>query len=173
MEPVGLGPRILAGIIDFIIMIVIMVPLTFIAGQSVGAQIGVSLVAIVYFIVMEALKGATVGKMAMKLRVVKAADGAAISWVESIIRNLLRIANSRSTHVQKPLLQSSRHCITPTIPGPKHIIWINFDSTCDATRCACPIARSQRANTCAIRAPSWSCRSWTTLRPRRSSSTTS
>lgn len=94
MEPVGLGTRILAGIIDFIIMIVIMVPLTFVAGQSLGAQIGVSLVAIVYFIVMEALKGATVGKMAMGIRVVKAADGSAISWMESIIRNVLRIVDA-------------------------------------------------------------------------------
>ena len=49
MEPVGLGPRILA---------------------------------------------ATVGKMAMGLRVVKAADGSPISWGESIIRNLLRIVDA-------------------------------------------------------------------------------
>lgn len=94
MEPVGLGPRILAGIIDIIIMFLIIIPLTFVAGQSMGAQIGVSLIGIVYFIVMEALKGATVGKMAMGLRVVKAADGSAISWGESIIRNLLRIIDS-------------------------------------------------------------------------------
>jgi uncharacterized RDD family membrane protein YckC len=94
MEPVGLGPRILAGIIDFIIMIIIIMPLSFMAGHSTGASIGVSLIGIVYFIVMEALKGATVGKMAMKLRVVKAADGSAISWGESIIRNLLRIVDA-------------------------------------------------------------------------------
>jgi uncharacterized RDD family membrane protein YckC len=93
MEPVGLGPRILAGIIDVIIMMLIIIPLTFIAGQSMGAQIGVGFIGIVYFIVMEALKGATIGKMAMKLRVVKAADGSAISWGESIIRNLLRIVD--------------------------------------------------------------------------------
>jgi uncharacterized RDD family membrane protein YckC len=94
MEPVGLGPRILAGIIDVIIMLLIMLPLGFVAGQSMGAQIGVSFIGIVYFIVMEALKGATVGKMAMGLRVVKAADGSAISWMESIIRNILRIVDA-------------------------------------------------------------------------------
>jgi uncharacterized RDD family membrane protein YckC len=88
MEPVGLGPRILAGLIDIVIMLLIIMPLSFMAGQSTGAQIGV------YFIVMEALKGATVGKMAMGLRVVKAADGSAISWMESIIRNVLRIVDA-------------------------------------------------------------------------------
>ena len=75
-------------------MLLIMLPLGFIAGQSTGAQIGVSFIGIVYFIVMEALKGATVGKMAMKLQVVKAADGSAISWMESIIRNVLRIIDA-------------------------------------------------------------------------------
>jgi len=93
MQPVGLGPRIVAGIIDVVIMLLIMIPLTFIAGQSLGAQFGVSLVGIIYFIVMEATKGATVGKMAMGLKVVKK-DGSAISWPESVIRNLLRIVDA-------------------------------------------------------------------------------
>ncbi|QJR09471.1 hypothetical protein DSM104443_00515 [Usitatibacter rugosus] len=93
MQPVGLGPRIVAGIIDLIIMMVIIFPLSFIVGQSLGAQLGVSLIGIIYFIVMEALKGATVGKMAMGLKVVKK-DGSAISWPESVIRNLLRIVDA-------------------------------------------------------------------------------
>ena len=93
MEPVGVGLRIVAGIIDLIVMMVIMVPLSFIVGQSLGAQLVVSLIGIVYFIVMEALKGATVGKMAMGLKVVKK-DGSAISWQESVIRNLLRIVDA-------------------------------------------------------------------------------
>lgn len=94
MEPVGLGPRIVAGIIDVVIMFLIMIPLAFVAGRSFGAHLGVSLVAIAYFVVMEALKGATVGKMALGLRVVKLADGAAIGWMESIVRNVLRIVDS-------------------------------------------------------------------------------
>ena len=93
MQPVGLGPRILAGIIDVVIMLLIMIPLTFIAGQGLAAQLVVSLAGIVYFIVMEATKGATVGKMAMGLKVVKK-DGTAISWPESAIRNLLRIVDA-------------------------------------------------------------------------------
>ena len=43
-----------------------------------------------YFIVLEATQGATLGKMALGLRVVRT-DGSPISWTESIIRNLLRI----------------------------------------------------------------------------------
>jgi len=93
MQPVGVGPRIVAGIIDLIVMMVIIVPLSFIVGQSLGAQLGVSLIGIIYFIVMEATKGATIGKMAMGLKVVKK-DGSAISWPESAIRNLLRIVDA-------------------------------------------------------------------------------
>jgi len=93
MQPVGVGPRIVAGIIDVVVMLLIMIPLTFIAGQSLGAQLGVSLVGLIYFIVMEATKGATVGKMVMGLKVVKK-DGSAISWPESVIRNLLRIVDA-------------------------------------------------------------------------------
>ena len=93
MQPVGVGLRIVAGIIDVIIMMLITIPLSFIAGTSVAANLGVGLIGLVYFIVMEATKGATVGKMAMGLKVVKT-DGSAISWQESVIRNLLRIVDA-------------------------------------------------------------------------------
>ena len=92
MEPVGVGPRIVAGIIDVVILIVVMVPLTLIAGQGLGTQLVISLIGIAYFIVMEATQGATIGKKVMGLKVVKK-DGSAISWQESVIRNLLRIVD--------------------------------------------------------------------------------
>lgn len=92
MEPVGVGIRIAAGLVDFIIMIIIIFPLSLLAGQSMGLQIAFSFVGILYFIVMEALKGQTVGKMALGIKVVKK-DGSPISWQESIIRNLLRIVD--------------------------------------------------------------------------------
>ncbi len=44
----------------------------------------------VYFIVMEALLGATLGKMMLGIRVVRL-DGSPIGWSDSIIRNLFRI----------------------------------------------------------------------------------
>jgi len=44
----------------------------------------------VYYIILEAKLGATFGKMALRIRVVKS-DGSPIRWGDSIIRNLLRI----------------------------------------------------------------------------------
>jgi uncharacterized RDD family membrane protein YckC len=50
----------------------------------------VTIIPFVYFIIMEAALGATIGKMALGIRVVKL-DGSPISWGASIVRNLLRI----------------------------------------------------------------------------------
>ncbi len=89
---VGVGPRFVAVLIDFIIIGVVGGILSAIFGPSnAGASGGLTgLLALAYIIVMEATQGATVGKMVMGLRVVKE-DGSPISWSESIIRNLLRI----------------------------------------------------------------------------------
>ena len=67
-------------------------PLPAFCGDKVGGAWGgsIGLLAILYYIVMEATQGATLGKMALGLRVVKT-NGSPISWSESIIRNLLRI----------------------------------------------------------------------------------
>ena len=92
MEPVGVGLRIVAGIIDTIILMVVIVPLVLFGGQGLGTQLVISLIGIAYFIVMEATQGATIGKQVMGLKVVKK-DGSAISWQESVIRNLLRIVD--------------------------------------------------------------------------------
>jgi uncharacterized RDD family membrane protein YckC len=45
---------------------------------------------LVYFMIMEAVQGATIGKMLLGIRVVRL-DGSPISWSQSITRNLLRI----------------------------------------------------------------------------------
>jgi uncharacterized RDD family membrane protein YckC len=92
MEPVGVGLRIVAGIIDTIILMIVIIPLAFFGGQGLGTQLVISLIGIAYFIVMEATQGATIGKKVMGLKVVKK-DGSAISWQESVIRNLLRIVD--------------------------------------------------------------------------------
>ena len=87
----GTGIRFLALLIDGLIVGVVGALLSFIFRDAAGAVGGViGLLAIVYFIVMEATQGATLGKKALGLRVVKM-DGSSISWSESIIRNLLRI----------------------------------------------------------------------------------
>jgi len=91
IQYVGVGPRFLAILIDSIIIGVVGAILAFIFRNSPGLSGGVTgLLALAYFIVLEATQGATLGKMALGLRVTRT-DGAPISWTESIIRNLLRI----------------------------------------------------------------------------------
>ena len=91
IQYVGVGPRFLALLIDAIIIGVVGAILGFIFRNSPGLSGGVTgLLALAYFIVLEATQGATLGKMALGLRVTRT-DGAPISWTESLIRNLLRI----------------------------------------------------------------------------------
>lgn len=94
VQYVGVGPRFLAVLIDGIILGIIAGLLVALLGsQQAGATGGLTgLIALVYFIVMEATRGATIGKMALGLRVVRV-DGGSISWTESIVRNLLRIVD--------------------------------------------------------------------------------
>ena len=91
LQYVGVGMRFLALLIDGIIIGAVGGLLSFIFRNAPGLSGSlIGLLAIAYFIVMEATQGATVGKMALGLRVVKM-DGSPISWSESVIRNLLRI----------------------------------------------------------------------------------
>jgi len=98
LEYVSVGPRFLALLIDIVILFAVYYPLSFLFRDAPGAW-GVSilafspgLLALLYLIVMEATQGATLGKMALGLRVVKT-DGSPINWSQSIIRNLLRIVD--------------------------------------------------------------------------------
>ncbi len=91
LEYVSVGPRFLAVLIDSLIIGVVGGLLSFpfrYAWGPWGGSFGV--LTLLYYIVMEATQGATLGKMALGLRVVKT-DGSSIGWSESIIRNLLRI----------------------------------------------------------------------------------
>jgi uncharacterized RDD family membrane protein YckC len=98
MEPIGVGRRAVAVIIDGILLMIVGYALAMILGGATGSgfdlQGGPAFIffgiALAYFIVMEATTGQTLGKMAMKLKVVKK-DGAKLDWQASIIRNLLRI----------------------------------------------------------------------------------
>lgn len=91
MQYAGVGVRFLAILIDAIIVGAVSGLIGFLFRNSPGAGGGlIGLVVIVYYIVMEATQGATLGKMALGLRVVKE-DGSPISWSESVLRNILRI----------------------------------------------------------------------------------
>ena len=91
LQYVGVGLRFLAVLIDSIILAVVAGILSFLFRGAPGLSgFLTAIIAIGYFIVMEATQGATLGKMALGLRVVKT-NGAPITWTDSIIRNLLRI----------------------------------------------------------------------------------
>jgi uncharacterized RDD family membrane protein YckC len=96
----GIGPRLIAQIIDAVILFI----LYFIVGAVMfggfafdvyGAAavsfLGVyGLLGFLYFPVLEGLRGATVGKMVMKITVVRE-DGSACGFGPALIRNILRI----------------------------------------------------------------------------------
>ena len=100
MNPASIGIRILAGIIDTIILAIVFYGIAAITGQTTesgfelyGAPAVLAFaVYFLYFIVLEAMTGATIGKMLLGLKVVRV-DGHPIAWRESIIRNLLRIVD--------------------------------------------------------------------------------
>ncbi len=104
---VGVGGRFLALLIDSIIIGVIASALSVLFFpswafmtdyntyyQHMGSAFGwggtTGVIGLAYYIIMEATQGATLGKMALHMRVVKE-DGSPIGWSESFIRNLLRI----------------------------------------------------------------------------------
>jgi uncharacterized RDD family membrane protein YckC len=104
-EYVGVGRRLLAFIIDGIVFLIVnwVIGVIFHAGitnvngvmtyNSSGPGAALQfIIPFVYYIVMEAMWGATLGKMALGLRVVKL-DGASIGWGEAVVRNLLRIVD--------------------------------------------------------------------------------
>lgn len=99
MQTVGVFPRFVAIFIDSILLGIVgyLMALPFGAATSTGFNLTGApaflffLVAIAYYVVLETTQGATLGKMAMGLRVVRLDSGGPIDWKASIIRNLLRV----------------------------------------------------------------------------------
>jgi uncharacterized RDD family membrane protein YckC len=101
MNYAGVGIRAVEGMIDLAVMFVILWIVARFFGQTtetgfdlfgVPAFVGFAIV-LVYFVVMEATLGASIGKLVLKLRVVKETDGSPIGWTDSVVRNLLRIVD--------------------------------------------------------------------------------
>lgn len=99
LQYAGLGLRFLAYGIDVtinsLVDVMIIVVAVALSPNAPGVLGLVSTLLIVllffgYFIVLEATRGATLGKMALGLRVVKT-NGTPITWSDSLIRNLLRL----------------------------------------------------------------------------------
>jgi uncharacterized RDD family membrane protein YckC len=95
----GIGIRGVAAFIDLVIVYAILYAIAAATGNTVSGGfslygtpflIGVAL-GLGYFILLEAMLGATLGKLATHLTVVMAADGSPIHWRESLVRNILRL----------------------------------------------------------------------------------
>lgn len=97
---VGVGWRFAATIIDGIVLFIIGYLMAIITGQTSEGGFNLQgasaflwfLIGIAYYIVMEAMLGATVGKMACGLLVIKT-DGSPMDWNASVVRNVLRIVD--------------------------------------------------------------------------------
>ena len=99
MSRAGIAVRGVEALIDLVVVVVILYLIALATGHTIDGGFdlptGPTLVGLVlclaYFIVLEALLGATLGKLATNLRVVREIDGAAIDWSAAIIRNLFRL----------------------------------------------------------------------------------
>jgi len=95
----GIAVRGVEALIDLIVVIVILYLVAVATGHTTDGGFdlptGPTLIGVVlclaYFIVLEGLWGATLGKIATNLRVVRESDGEAIDWSAAIIRNLFRV----------------------------------------------------------------------------------
>ena len=93
VQYVGVGLRFVALLIDSIIVGALgaMIVTRFSQEPALGSSLAI-LARMLYYIILEATRGATLGKMALGLRVVKV-QGGSIGWSEAIIRNLLALVD--------------------------------------------------------------------------------
>jgi len=99
----GIGPRLVAQIVDGIVLIILYFVLgaamfggfTFeVFGAAAGSFMGTYLlVFFLYYIVLEGALGATVGKMAAKIKVVRE-DGSPCGFGPAVVRNILRVVDA-------------------------------------------------------------------------------
>lgn len=100
MEAIGVGRRAVAVLIDAVPLFIVGYIIAFVTGGTTrdgfDIQGGPAFlwlgIGLTYYIVMEALWGATLGKRAMGLKVVKQ-SGERLDWQASIVRNLMRIVD--------------------------------------------------------------------------------
>jgi uncharacterized RDD family membrane protein YckC len=101
MSYVSVGRRFVAYLIDVIILGLVTAPFgsyDFDNGTASYRVVGApfllqQLVWIAYFVILEATLGATLGKLALGIRVLRA-DGTKLDWGASIVRNILRIVDA-------------------------------------------------------------------------------
>jgi len=99
----GIGPRLIAQIIDAVILFILYYvvgaamfggPTFDVYGAAAVSFMGIyGLLGFLYFLILEGLRGATVGKTLMKIKVVRE-DGSACGFGSALIRNILRIVDA-------------------------------------------------------------------------------
>ena len=100
MKYVGLGKRLVALLIDGVLLQLVTVLITRLMISS-NPEVGINPLAFVlifainigYYVVLEKIQGATLGKQVMGIKVVKT-DGSPLDWTAALIRNLLRIVDA-------------------------------------------------------------------------------
>jgi uncharacterized RDD family membrane protein YckC len=101
METAGVFRRFIAVLIDGILLMILgwLIALSGGTAESTGFHVEGApaalffLIAMAYYTVMEKTQGATLGKKAMGLKVVKADGSGDIDWPAAIIRNVMRIVD--------------------------------------------------------------------------------
>jgi uncharacterized RDD family membrane protein YckC len=99
MEYIGVGLRAVAAIIDTALLFIVGYLIALVTGDTSAEGFHLSgvpffiwlVIALAYYIVMEAQSGATLGKRLIGLKVVKLEGGASLDWQASIVRNVLRL----------------------------------------------------------------------------------
>jgi len=108
---IGVGPRFLATLLDGVILFIFLIIVSAIFSKAPAvAELLILCILFAYYVVMEAVWGATVGKMALKLHIVHI-DGSPIGWSEALIRTLLRMVDGLFCYVLGAIVinNSARH----------------------------------------------------------------
>jgi len=100
MQPVGVGLRAVATLIDGVLLGIVGYAFSAMAGSTTATGFNLAgapfflwlLIGFGYYIVLEAQLGWTLGKRAVGIRVVKK-DGSKLDWQASIVRNVVRIVD--------------------------------------------------------------------------------
>jgi uncharacterized RDD family membrane protein YckC len=101
MTYVGVGRRFVAIFVDSILLVILSGPFAEIRHGDGYLQIGwhgrrlfwPSLIVILYFVLLEGIAGATIGKFVTGIRVVNE-DGTKLGWSAAVVRNVARIVDA-------------------------------------------------------------------------------
>jgi uncharacterized RDD family membrane protein YckC len=100
MSYVGIGRRLVAAVVDGIVLFVIFYLIAALTGKTTQSGFSLTgapaflafLVGLAYYVLLEGTVGATLGKLLLGLRVVKT-DGSRTDLRASLIRNVMRIVD--------------------------------------------------------------------------------